>query len=616
MAVVVHSGSLGGAFLDWDDDWLVSGNPRVVEGGLSDLGDMLDPGGDRKWYGHEYLPLRDLSNRLDRALWGMNPVGYHLGNVLLFGLAAAALLAVIFALTGDRRAAVIGSLLFAVHPITTESVACIAHRKDVLMAAFVLTAWLAWLRERRVLTLVLFVAAVLSKLPAVVFPGLAVLGDLLLKRRFDVRRIAWLAALAAVSLGGVVTSAKVAPALGAAQWHGGSIATNALSVGVAFLEGCRLLLVPVGLHVGRVNEAMTRTSPDAASVAGLALLLALVVGGAVALLGYRRRPTTGRGIVAVAALGLVIVQVPYLQIRPFWVLFAERYLILATVPVCIAAGLLLVRLAPRPRAGAVVVLAIVLSAMTWRRESDWRDTQTLFLDAIEKAPRSYLALEKMGHRRMLEGRLVEAKGLLGRAVAATDGYGDLGQAHLDEIAQGARWDLVNVNMGLGLADEARATAGEIRERWPDSWRGPFFEGLIVQSRAMAEDGRSVEAKLRDLAAAEARYAKALELIEKAREAGETIDASVASVHHNLGLIHHMREGHGSERAVAAHERAVEINPDMPEAWEEIAKLYEHRSRWTDAARAWRRMADLYESKLNRRAEASVIRRRAREVEKR
>lgn len=70
-----------------------------------------------------YRPLTVLSFRLNFALHGLHPWGYHLINVFLHGLVSALFFDVsVLVFDGDIAPAAAGSLLFAVHPIHTEAV--------------------------------------------------------------------------------------------------------------------------------------------------------------------------------------------------------------------------------------------------------------------------------------------------------------------------------------------------------------------------------------------------------------------------------------------------------------------------------------------------------------
>src|SRR3989442_1997176 len=105
--------------------------------------------------GH-YMPLTWLTHGLDYVLWGMRPAGYHVMNVVLHALAAAAAYVVALRVLaaavapeplGARRlAAAVAALLFAVHPLRVESVAWITERRDVLCGVFFLLAVDCYLR--------------------------------------------------------------------------------------------------------------------------------------------------------------------------------------------------------------------------------------------------------------------------------------------------------------------------------------------------------------------------------------------------------------------------------------------------------------------------------------
>ena len=124
--------------------------------------------------GH-YWPLTYSTFWLEHKLWGLDPAGYHIVNILLHFANTALLWCLLL------RLAVPGAWLvaavFAVHPLHVESVAWIIERKDVLSALFYLTAVLGWIRfveeprrERYFLVLVLFVAGLLSKSIVVTLP--------------------------------------------------------------------------------------------------------------------------------------------------------------------------------------------------------------------------------------------------------------------------------------------------------------------------------------------------------------------------------------------------------------------------------------------------------------
>ena len=117
-----------------------------------------------------YRPLRSVSFRLDRAFWGFNPIGFHLGGLLLHALVGLAFFALLFSLRVGPRAALAAALFFLAHPANTEAVEYTSSRAELLGTLFALLFLLASLRCLRrggktagALALVFLLAALLSK---------------------------------------------------------------------------------------------------------------------------------------------------------------------------------------------------------------------------------------------------------------------------------------------------------------------------------------------------------------------------------------------------------------------------------------------------------------------
>ena len=127
-----------------------------------------------------YQPLSWMTYGLDYLVWGMRPLGYHLTSVLLHASSAGLLVAVVAHLLPRRgeSLAVLTALLGSVHPLRVEAVSWATERREVLCGAFALGALLSHVRGRRHWTVMLALAAMLSKGTAVVLPALFVLIDL------------------------------------------------------------------------------------------------------------------------------------------------------------------------------------------------------------------------------------------------------------------------------------------------------------------------------------------------------------------------------------------------------------------------------------------------------
>ena len=150
---VVFGQTLHHEFINYDDEAYVYENPEVARGlTLQGIVWAFTHVHCSNWH-----PLTWISHMLDCQLYGLNPGGHHLTNVLLHTAAAILLFLVLRRMTSLRpgnsivatttqasalwRSAFVAAV-FAIHPLRVESVAWVAERKDVLSGVFfMLTIW-------------------------------------------------------------------------------------------------------------------------------------------------------------------------------------------------------------------------------------------------------------------------------------------------------------------------------------------------------------------------------------------------------------------------------------------------------------------------------------------
>uniref|UniRef100_A0A674MSR5 dolichyl-phosphate-mannose--protein mannosyltransferase n=1 Tax=Takifugu rubripes TaxID=31033 RepID=A0A674MSR5_TAKRU len=108
-------------------------------------GTLLTHSGSHK----SFRPLCTLSFRLNYAVHGLRPWGYHLLNVALHVLVTALFTAFTRPLLGRGPWSLLAGLLFASHPIHTEAVAGVVGRADVGAAAFFLLSLFCYARHCR-----------------------------------------------------------------------------------------------------------------------------------------------------------------------------------------------------------------------------------------------------------------------------------------------------------------------------------------------------------------------------------------------------------------------------------------------------------------------------------
>lgn len=157
---VCFAPDLKNGLLDWDDSGYIYNNLNIRSLSIDTVIWAFTD-----FYCNYWAPLTWLSLALDYAVWGSNPVGYHLTNNLIHALNAAMFFLISHHLLTtyakdkfhetclDSRAilvtSLIASLFFGIHPLRVESVAWATERKDVLSVFWGLGSLLLYFRYVR-----------------------------------------------------------------------------------------------------------------------------------------------------------------------------------------------------------------------------------------------------------------------------------------------------------------------------------------------------------------------------------------------------------------------------------------------------------------------------------
>jgi len=193
-AVICYHNVLDADFV-WDDEYLVELNPSVRAPLLSLYPFRQDIISSNFIYTIYYRPIQILSYAVDYRLWGLNPLAFHLSNIMIHFLNGLLVFILTGKLSGKRSVALLAALLFVIHPMHVGSVAYISGRADLLFFLFGFLFMLLYIlfREGRgtvylagsVLFLIL---SLLSKEAALIFPFLLVFMEaMLLGKRFGFR---------------------------------------------------------------------------------------------------------------------------------------------------------------------------------------------------------------------------------------------------------------------------------------------------------------------------------------------------------------------------------------------------------------------------------------------
>jgi len=151
----VYSQVLDHGFLNFDDNRYVTENTHINQG-LTREGVVW---AFTQSYASNWHPVTWLSHMLDFEIYGGDPLGHHLTNLLLHIANTLLLFGVLFKMTGALWRSGLVATLFALHPLNVESVAWVAERKNVLSTFF----WLLTNKEEEY-PLSIFIPLVVSKL--------------------------------------------------------------------------------------------------------------------------------------------------------------------------------------------------------------------------------------------------------------------------------------------------------------------------------------------------------------------------------------------------------------------------------------------------------------------
>lgn len=171
-------------FTHWDDHLQVTENPDILGLTVAHLKTIFSSS-----YVGMYQPLTTLLFAIEQSLFGLSATGYHTVSLLLHLLNSFLVLRLLQALGIKQLPALLGALLFAVHPMQAESVAWVSARSNLLYTFFYMLGLLSYLRYVQslamrplLLTVLFFVLSLLSKSAAVTFPLALLLLDWWIKR--------------------------------------------------------------------------------------------------------------------------------------------------------------------------------------------------------------------------------------------------------------------------------------------------------------------------------------------------------------------------------------------------------------------------------------------------
>ncbi len=176
LIIAAFANSMDNSFV-WDDYMAIADNPNIdipAKGMLSLFtAGFHKSAGAAEYPQAYYRPVLSLYFILNYKIWGANPTGFHIANIILYAITIIFLYRtglILFTNSGKKRLiSLAGAAVFAVHPVNS-AMAGRAASGEILLGFFIILSLYFFLSERKYLSLFTFAFALLSKETAIMLP--------------------------------------------------------------------------------------------------------------------------------------------------------------------------------------------------------------------------------------------------------------------------------------------------------------------------------------------------------------------------------------------------------------------------------------------------------------
>ena len=567
----------------WDDDRHITRSDLRPAEGLWRI--WFDLGATQQYY-----PVTHSAFWLLHRLWGDAMLGYHLVNIILHALAAF-LVAVILRRLGVPGAW-LAAVIFALHPIQVESVACISELKNTLSGVLYLVAVLAYLhfdktRQKRIyaLALALFVLALLSKTVTATLPAALLVIFWWQRGHLSGRRdvaplMPWFVIGAA---GGLLTALVERTLIGA---QGAEFQFTLIERG---LIAGRVVCFYLGKLFWPANLTFIYPRWQISQGVWWQYLYPLVV--AVLLAALWRMRSRAPLAAMLFFCGTLFPALGFFNVYPFRYSFvADHFQYLASIGIIalFTAGLasLLRRWSFQPKPAAAVMTVVLGGALafpTWSQSRQYANAETLYRVTISRNPSCWMAYNNLGNALQARGQVEKALAQYQEALRLKPDYAE------------AHNNLGDALQGLGRLDEA-ITQYQAALRLKPDFGGAYYNlGNALQGQGRLEEAAAQyrEALRHEPGSAEAQgnLGSALQGLGRLDEAVIHLREAVklkpdyATAYNNLGSA--LQQMGRLDEAAAQHMEAVRLKPDFAEAYNCLGSALQRMGRVNEAVTRYR-----------------------------
>ena len=379
LAVLAAYGNILNHGFVWDDFDIIVNNPLLEKlGNIPQFFLTEDKVVAATGY---YRPITYVSFALDRAIWGLNPVGFNITNLVLQILVSLFFFAVIRAIFKKEQLALVAALIFALHPLAVETVNFHAGGRNTLLSAlFTLMSLFFYLREKRAASVACFTLAIFSKEFALLLPMVFLFYEVRLQRK-KVRFTDYLPYLIPVLCYLTLRSFAIQKANFLETIRFSSQLWLTPYLAVRYLLN---MIFPFQLKV--MYDEQT-------SVTVCAICLVLVIFLISALFWVRKRDE-----VVFADYWFLLFLLPVVNIIPIVsnTLIADRYAYFSLMGFALGLATLICKLNGPVRTACVVILCAAFFLVDFRQNGVWKNEATLFTRMAQDAPQMSIGPRNLG----------------------------------------------------------------------------------------------------------------------------------------------------------------------------------------------------------------------------
>jgi tetratricopeptide (TPR) repeat protein len=402
LLLAVYGNTINHGFV-WDDTDIIVENPQLEK--LSNIPSLFLSEDRIEGSTGYYRPITYVSFALDRAIWGLNPVGFNITNLLLHILVALLFYQVISALFKNENLAFAAALIFSLHPVAGETVNFHSGgRNTLLCACFILLSLLFYAKDKRIAAAVCFAGAIFSKEFGLLLPAILFVYDWFIKKEKP-RLISYLPFLVPVVLYFTLRSYAIEKAsLLAALNFTESLWLSPYLV-IKYLVH---MVYPFDLSV--LYDINTNIIYASLSLAGIVMLV---------LTAYYLRK---QGEVLFSIIWFLLFLLPVINIVRLQAAsqMADRYAYFSLMGFALALAFIICKARKEVALSIVLIISIAYAAVDIKRNNYWKDDHAFYSQMIKDSPDMALGYNDLGIHYFKKGDMVNAAKFLTLAATKKD----------------------------------------------------------------------------------------------------------------------------------------------------------------------------------------------------